>query len=86
MSKSLEILNDPRTAMQEAARKVNDAYSGDSTKLADLYVRFANAQAQLHEATMLEVQSLFSVANSMMFSNDARTKAVARITELLNLA
>lgn len=75
----------PQETMEFAATKVSETYTNNRNVTAELHVAFAKAQTQLHEATMLEVQSLFSVANSMMFPNDARTKAVARITELLNL-
>lgn len=85
MGKSLEILLDPQTAIAEAARKVDNSYSGDTNKVADLYVRLAHAQAELKEENQSEIRNLIAVAESSAFSLTERTAAKQKVSELLGL-
>lgn len=70
----------------KAVAKLATAHSGDSTRMAELNIRLADAQARLHDARQAEVRNLLVIANSDQFTADDRFNANQRALEILGLA
>jgi hypothetical protein len=79
-------VNTPQDAMNEAHRLLASTNSSDRTRMAELGIMLADAQARLHQGRQAEVTNLLAVGDSHLFKDVDRQKANARVLELLGIA